>query len=168
MRSVWIVLAMMTIAATNLSFGPNAQAGNAVSVRLAIYYGYPSLVNEARGDVEKAASVFSAYDVVVLGDGLEFADVKQGRYPEGDPGEHLKSMQIIAAVRSAALLRVFTAMFASARFRGRRVNKQSLSPTASKSGWSFGNKWACPGFFWMRQVTTIRWSPASARTSRCA
>lgn len=90
---------MMTIAATNLSFGQNAQAGNAVSVRLAIYYGYPSLVNEARGDVAKAASVFSAYDVVVLGDGLEFADVKQGRYPEGDPGEHLKSMQIIAAVQ---------------------------------------------------------------------
>jgi hypothetical protein len=39
-------------------------------LRLAIYYGYPSLVEDARGDVARAAAVFGAYDVVVFGDGL--------------------------------------------------------------------------------------------------
>jgi hypothetical protein len=75
-------------------------AANASALaRLAIYYGYPSLVNGANGDVEKAASVFSAYDVVVLGDGLEFPDKQSGRYPPGDPEEHQKVLRIIAAVR---------------------------------------------------------------------
>jgi hypothetical protein len=40
--------------------------------RLAIYYGYPSLVNGAHGDLSHAVRVFSNYDVIVLGDGLEF------------------------------------------------------------------------------------------------
>jgi hypothetical protein len=66
---------------------------------LAIYYGYPSLVNGANGDLEKAANVFSTYDVVVLGDGLEFPDRQSGRYPPGDSEEHQKALQIIAAVR---------------------------------------------------------------------
>ncbi|MFZ0686836.1 MAG: hypothetical protein WAM89_14940 [Terriglobales bacterium] len=66
--------------------------------RLAIYYGYPSLVNGSNGDVEKAALIFAAYDVVVLGDGLEFADRHNGRVPEGDPEEHEKTRQIIASV----------------------------------------------------------------------
>ena len=69
------------------------------AARLAIYYGYPSLVNGANGDVEKAARVFSAYDVVILGDGLEFPDKQSGRYPPGDPDEHQKTLRIIAAVR---------------------------------------------------------------------
>ena len=42
-------------------------------LRLAIYYGYPSLVEDARGDVVRAAAVFGEYDVVVFGDGLEGA-----------------------------------------------------------------------------------------------
>ena len=66
--------------------------------RLAIYYGYPSLINGSQGDVEKAASVLRQYDVVVLGDGIEFPDRQAGRYPEGDPDEHQKARQIIAAV----------------------------------------------------------------------
>ena len=70
-----------------------------VPARLAIYYGYPSLVNGSRGDVEKSADVFSSYDIVVLGDGLEFSDRKPGRYPEGDPAEHQKTLQIIATTR---------------------------------------------------------------------
>ena len=70
-----------------------------VPARLAIYYGYPSLVNGSRGDVEKSADVFSGYDVVVLGDGLEFSDRKPGRHPEGDPAEHQKALQIIATTR---------------------------------------------------------------------
>jgi hypothetical protein len=39
--------------------------------RLAIYYGYPSLVEKSDGDIVKAAAVFARYDVVVWGDGLE-------------------------------------------------------------------------------------------------
>jgi len=41
-------------------------------LRLAIYYGYPSLVNGARGDLSTAVAELSHYDVLVLGDGLEF------------------------------------------------------------------------------------------------
>jgi len=67
--------------------------------RLTIYYGYPSLVNGANGDIERAAAVFSAYDVVVLGDGIEFADQRADRVPSGDSAEHRKAVQIIAAAR---------------------------------------------------------------------
>jgi hypothetical protein len=91
--------AVMTIlASTVLSVAqapPKAQA----PARLAIYYGYPSLVNGSNGDVEKAAAVFSAYDVVVFGDGLEFADHQTSRVAQGDPAEHQKVVQIIAAVK---------------------------------------------------------------------
>lgn len=38
--------------------------------RLAIYYGWPSLVNGAAGDVARAAAAFERFDIVVLGDGL--------------------------------------------------------------------------------------------------
>jgi hypothetical protein len=39
--------------------------------RLAIYYGYPSLVEGAAGDVTRAIRTFADYDTVVFGDGLE-------------------------------------------------------------------------------------------------
>ena len=70
-----------------------------IPARLAIYYGYPSLVNGAQGDVERAAAAFSPYDVVVLGDGIEFADHQAGRFPAGDPAEHQKVIQLIAAAK---------------------------------------------------------------------
>jgi len=95
-------LATMTLAASSLLFSRNIVPAATVATaaaRLAIYYGYPSLVNGANGDVEKAARVFSAYDVVILGDGLEFPDKQSGRYPPGDPDEHQKTLRIIAAVR---------------------------------------------------------------------
>ena len=41
-------------------------------LRLAIYYGLPSLVNGAGGDLATAVAEVSHYDVLVLGDGLEF------------------------------------------------------------------------------------------------
>ena len=50
---------------------------------LAIYYGIPSLVNGAAGDVDRAAETFRAYDVVVFGDGLEFDDIVPDRTPSG-------------------------------------------------------------------------------------
>src|SRR5215467_11526739 len=41
---------------------------------IAIYYGYPSLVNGAKGDLDKAAHTFDAYHILVIGDRLELAD----------------------------------------------------------------------------------------------
>jgi uncharacterized repeat protein (TIGR01451 family) len=42
-----------------------------IPVRLAIYYGYPSLVNGCEGDLDCATAAFCEFDLVVLGDGLE-------------------------------------------------------------------------------------------------
>jgi hypothetical protein len=93
------LLMSMIIATSSILCAPSAWANRTNPARLAIYYGYPSLVNGSNGDLEKAASVFSNYDVVVLGDGLEFEDRQPGRYPEGDPIEHQKVQQIMGAVR---------------------------------------------------------------------
>jgi hypothetical protein len=89
----------MLLTGSSLLFTKNIAPAATVGARLAIYYGYPSLINSAKGDVEKAASVFSAYDVVVLGDGLEFPDRQPGHNPPGDPEEHQKVLSIISAVR---------------------------------------------------------------------
>ncbi len=40
--------------------------------KLAIYYGYPSLVNGSNGNIDAAVNFFSVYDVVVFGDALQF------------------------------------------------------------------------------------------------
>ena len=65
--------------------------------RLAVYYGYPSLVNGSAGDIGKAAKVFSTYDLVVFGDGLEFGDVNPNRQPPGvGPDEHRKVQELIS------------------------------------------------------------------------
>ena len=97
----WLGAVAMTLTDTSFLFtrstAPAAPAR--IPARLAIYYGYPSLVNGSNGDMEKAASIFSAYDVVVWGDGIEFPDREPGRFPPGDPEEHRKALRIIAAVR---------------------------------------------------------------------
>jgi len=97
----WLGAVAMTLTDTSFLFtrstAPAAPAR--IPARLAIYYGYPSLVNGSNGDMEKAASFFSAYDVVVWGDGIEFPDREPGRFPPGDPEEHRKALRIIAAVR---------------------------------------------------------------------
>src|SRR5437762_11576869 len=80
-------LATMTFAGSSLLFAKSILPAATTPARLAIYYGYPSLANGANGDVEKAASVFSAYDVVSLGDGLELPDRESGRHPPGDRSE---------------------------------------------------------------------------------
>lgn len=102
MRLSRLGLAAVTLAGPRLLFTANiaAAATPVIPARLAIYYGYPSLVNGANGDVEKAASVFATYDVVVLGDGLEFPDKQPARYPPGDPEEHQKVLKIISAVKN--------------------------------------------------------------------
>ncbi len=99
MRMSRFALTTMALAGSSLLVAKSIVPATPTPLRLAIYYGYPSLVNGANGDVEKAASVFSEYEEVVLGDGLEFPDQQSGRYPPGDPEEHQKVLRIIAAVR---------------------------------------------------------------------
>jgi len=65
--------------------------------RLAIYYGYPSLVNGAGGDLARAVAVFSEYDLVVLGDGLEFDGAGRGAGPE----EHAFATRLIERLRGS-------------------------------------------------------------------
>jgi hypothetical protein len=90
----------MIIAGSSLySLAAQAAGHSRLPVRLAIYYGYPSLVNGANGDIQRAAAAFGRYDVVVLGDGLEFADHQAGRFPAGDPVEHERVVQIIAEAK---------------------------------------------------------------------
>src|SRR6266702_2927840 len=93
-------LASMTFAVSSLLFAKSIARAGGVTIpkRLAVYYGYPSLINGSNGDVEKAASTFSKYDVVILGDGIEFPDKESGRYPPGDPLEHQKALRIIQAI----------------------------------------------------------------------
>jgi hypothetical protein len=80
--------------------GPRAPA------RLAIYYGIPSLVNGAGGDVGRAARTFAEYDVVVFGDGLQY-DVPRSGGPSAGPLEHARTRAIVrelAALNAEALV----------------------------------------------------------------
>ena len=70
--------------------------------RLAIFYGIPSLVNGAGGDVGRAAAVFAEYDLVVLGDGLEFEDVVRARKPAGAGAvEYRRTKEIMARLAAS-------------------------------------------------------------------
>lgn len=64
MLSKAIVVMLATFASAVVT-APAAPPG------LAIYYGYPGLINGAASNVAAAAAEFAAYKVVVLGDGLE-------------------------------------------------------------------------------------------------
>ena len=66
--------------------------------RLAIYYGYPSLVNGAQGELALAVSQFSEYDLLVLGDGLEFDQSTSGH---AGPEEHAFTARLIRQLRLA-------------------------------------------------------------------
>ena len=66
--------------------------------RLAIYYGYPSLVEGAAGDLLRAADTFARYDVIVFGDGLELGGASS------DPGlraEHQRLKRLVPLLRVA-------------------------------------------------------------------
>lgn len=79
-----------------------ASAAMAEPQRLAIYYGIPSLVNGAAGDVARAAAAFAEYDLVVFGDGLEFDDVVPARKPPGaGPIEYGRTRAIVALLAAS-------------------------------------------------------------------
>jgi hypothetical protein len=63
-----------------------------VPAPLAIFYGWPSLVEHAAGNVDAAASTFARYGTVVFGDGLQ------------DPShpDHARTAAIIAALSAHA------------------------------------------------------------------
>lgn len=61
----------LLLAAIPLLLATAVSAAITPPARLAIYYGYPSLVNSAAGNLTAATASFAAFDVVVLGDGLE-------------------------------------------------------------------------------------------------
>jgi len=58
--------------------------------RLAIYYGWPSVVNGAGGDTNKATEELAFFDVIVLGDGIE--------HPSH--GDHVKTEAVIGNLRA--------------------------------------------------------------------
>jgi hypothetical protein len=91
-----------TVSACVLSAAVLATAAMAEPKRLAIYYGIPSLVNGAAGDIGRAAAAFAEYDLVVFGDGLEFDDVVPARKPPGaGPIEHGRTRAIVAQLAAA-------------------------------------------------------------------
>jgi hypothetical protein len=70
------------------------QAETPAPARLAIYYGIPSLVNGASGDIERAVRVFAEYDVIVFGDGLQYEAPAPGARSAGR-AEHRRTRALI-------------------------------------------------------------------------
>jgi hypothetical protein len=99
--------AVLTAAVASVTAGSASRVeGPVPPARLAIYYGIPSLVNGAGGDVEHAARVFAEYDVVVFGDGLQY-DALRPAGPSAGPVEHQRTRAIIrrlVALRPAVQL----------------------------------------------------------------
>ena len=90
--------AVLTAAVTSAAVASGSRVeGPASPARLAIYYGIPSLVNGAGGDVDRAARVFAEYDVVVFGDGLQY-DARRTAGPSAGTVEHQRTRAIIRGV----------------------------------------------------------------------
>jgi hypothetical protein len=107
--AIVMVFVMLALAPAAIDSWAPAPATRLAPARLAIYYGYPSLVNGASGDVERAAATFADYDVIVFGDGLEFPDLQPRRTPAGvGPDEHRRTRAIIERLRArSAATRVY-------------------------------------------------------------
>jgi len=74
---------------------------------LAIYYGFPSLVNGSAGDLDAAAAVFGEYDIVVFGDSLQFPQYtgEPGQIPyygcdQNSHFDHDNTVEIIARLKT--------------------------------------------------------------------
>jgi hypothetical protein len=91
---------MLTLAVVSALAGDVVGAPAAPSrplERLAIYYGYPSLVEKSGGDIVKAAAVFATYDVVVWGDGLELG---RDSADAGLRGEYARLAPLVARLHT--------------------------------------------------------------------
>jgi len=88
------------------TFAPLAQARAEAPKSLAFYYGFPSAVNGAAGDVEKAADAFDEFDVVVFGGALEMPQYIGAPGQQPDYGcdqnshyDHEKTQAIVARLQ---------------------------------------------------------------------
>jgi murein DD-endopeptidase MepM/ murein hydrolase activator NlpD len=70
-RTLSRIFRLLLVAGAVLAGAAAADGAIAGPARLAIYYGYPSLVNGAGGNLASATAHFAVFDVVVLGDGLQ-------------------------------------------------------------------------------------------------
>lgn len=86
MRTLALLPFLVLALSLTISDATSAQVP-AVPEPIAVYYGWPSVVNGSRRNVQTAAAVFSAYRRVVLGDGLQ----------NSSHGDHQRTRQIIAA-----------------------------------------------------------------------
>ena len=82
-----IVFSLVLLCATKAAAQPPART-SLVPGKLLIYYGWPSAIDGANGDVAAASRSFEPFDWIVLGDGLQ--DPKHG--------DHAKTKQIIATI----------------------------------------------------------------------
>lgn len=96
-KKQWLILLAFCIGLA--SFIPSAGASEAITPqqRLAIYYGWPSVVNGAAGNVTTATSTFAQFDIIVLGAGLE----------ETTHGDHANTVSIINNLNSIGGKKVF-------------------------------------------------------------
>jgi hypothetical protein len=78
-----------------LALAPGWAAADVNPGSLLIYYGIPSLINGAGGDLDAAAGELGAYDFVVLGSGLEI--------PPGEPGSSPEHAGTVAIVNRPAM-----------------------------------------------------------------
>lgn len=86
------LLAVLIIFVVSLILFPQpAQAvlANGFPERLAIYYGYPSLVNQSAGNLTLASDVFNDYDLVIFGNGIDSPSHQ----------DHLNTQSIINNIR---------------------------------------------------------------------
>jgi hypothetical protein len=102
-------IALMMLTISTLTAESSIESPRLAPARLAIYYGYPSLVNGAAGNVDRAVATFADYEVIVFGDGLEFDDVNPRRTPAGaGADEHRKTRAIVGRLRArSAATRIY-------------------------------------------------------------
>jgi hypothetical protein len=93
-------LALSVCVTTAIALEPfTGAAAVAPPRRLAIYYGYPSLVEGAAGDVARAIRIFAMYDDIVFGDGLELGRESPDA---GLRAEHARLTQLVPGLRATA------------------------------------------------------------------
>jgi len=93
----WLALLAFLIGLT--SFISSAGASEVISPqqRLAIYYGWPSVVNGAGGNVTTATNTFAQFDIIVFGAGLE----------ETTHGDHANTVAVINNLNALGGKKVF-------------------------------------------------------------
>ena len=90
---------LVSASAAALELALCTPAAAATPKRLAVYYGYPSLVEGAKGDLGRAAEIFGRYEIIVFGDGLELGD---GSTDSGLRVEHRRLSELVPRLHAMA------------------------------------------------------------------